>query len=171
MISLTGSSIGCSCRRRPTTAHSNSFSTLLELLDPYRFTRGVKVTRPKTDLAPVMVRRLKEDIRAVQGGFPKRNVRRIEIDGLPEEAPELELSRLLDEYRIAREERYRSESSRVRHAAGLMVIRLRQQLLSSIEAFVRTLLVHRRTCCATGKKPTKTARHNLGSTPIKPSLS
>ena len=129
----------------PHNGHSNSFSTLLELLDPYRFTRGVKVTRPKTDLAPVMVRRLKEDIRAVQGGFPRRNVRRIEIDGLPEDAPELELSRLLDEYRTAREERYWSESSRVRHAAGLMVIRLQQQLLSSIEAFARTLLVHRRT--------------------------
>ena len=27
----------------PHNGHSNSFSTLLELLDPYRFTRGVKV--------------------------------------------------------------------------------------------------------------------------------
>ena len=47
----------------PHNGHSNSFTTLLELLDPYRFTRGVKVTAPKTDLEPVMVRRLKEDIR------------------------------------------------------------------------------------------------------------
>ena len=53
-----------------------------------------------------MVRRLKEDIRAVQGGFPKRDVVRIAIDGLPDDAPELELSRLLDEYRTAREERF-----------------------------------------------------------------
>ena len=129
----------------PHNGHSNSFSTLLELLDPYRFTRGVKVTRPKTDLAPVMVRRLKEDIRAVQGGFPKRNVKRIDIDDLPEDVPELELSRLLDEYRTAREERYSSEPSRIRHAAGLMVVGLQQRLLSSIEAFARTLKVHRRT--------------------------
>jgi len=43
----------------PHNGHTNSFSTLLELLDPYRFTRGVKV-RAKTDLEPVMVRRLKE---------------------------------------------------------------------------------------------------------------
>lgn len=45
----------------PHNGHSNSFSTLLELLDPYRFTRGVKV-RGKKALEDVMVRRLKEDI-------------------------------------------------------------------------------------------------------------
>ena len=129
----------------PHNGHSNSFTTLLELLDPYRFTRGVKVTAPKTDLDPVMVRRLKEDIRELQGGFPKRNVERIVIDGLPDDAPELELSRLLDQYRTAREERYRSESSRVRHAAGLMVVGLQQRLLSSVEAFARTLRTHRQT--------------------------
>ena len=47
----------------PHNGHSNSFSTLLELLDPYRFTRGVKV-RGRKALEDVMVRRLKEDIRA-----------------------------------------------------------------------------------------------------------
>ena len=67
----------------PHNGHSNSFSTLLELLDPYRFTRGVKV-RGKRVLEDVMVRRLKEDIREVQGGFPKRNVERVAIDGIPE---------------------------------------------------------------------------------------
>ena len=129
----------------PHNGHSNSFSTLLELLDPYRFTRGVRVTAPKTDLDPVMVRRLKEDIRALQGGFPMRNVKRIVIDGLPADAPELELSRLLDEYGTARDERFSLESKRVRFTARLMVIGLQQRLLSSIEAFARTLLVHRRT--------------------------
>ncbi len=129
----------------PHNGHSNSFSTLLEILDPYRFTRGVKVTAPKQDLAPVMVRRLKEDIRALQGGFPKRNVQRIEIDGLPHDAPELALSRLLDEYGRVRDERYSLESKRVRYAARLMVVGLQQRLLSSIEAFHRSLLVHRRT--------------------------
>ena len=61
----------------PHNGHSNSFSTLLELLDPYRFTRGVKV-RGKKALEDVMVRRLKEDIREVQGGFPeaRRRARR-----------------------------------------------------------------------------------------------
>jgi SNF2-related domain len=75
----------------PHNGHSNSFSTLLELLDPYRFTRGVKI-RGKKALDEVMVRHLKEDIRSIQGGFPKRIVDPVVIDGLPEEAPELVLS-------------------------------------------------------------------------------
>ncbi len=41
---------------------------LTEVDDPYRFTRGVKV-RGKPALEGVMVRRLKEDIREVQGEF------------------------------------------------------------------------------------------------------
>jgi hypothetical protein len=61
----------------PHNGHSSSFSTLLELLDPFRFTRGVSI-RGKKDLEEVMVRRLKEDIREVQGGFPKRHVVRLE---------------------------------------------------------------------------------------------
>jgi superfamily II DNA or RNA helicase len=128
----------------PHNGHSNSFSTLLELLDPYRFTRGVKV-RGKRALEDVMVRRLKEDIREVQGGFPKRNVVRLVIDGLPREAPELVLSHLLDEYRSAREERFAGSTRRAQAAAGLLVVGLQQRLLSSIEAFARSLKVHRAT--------------------------
>ncbi len=127
----------------PHNGHSNSFSTLLELLDPYRFTRGVKVR--KAALEEVMVRRLKEDIRAVQGGFPRREVVPMVLDGLPEDAPELELSRLLDEYRGLREERFAGTTRRARAAAALPVVGLQQRLLSSIEAFARTLAVHRRT--------------------------
>ena len=92
-----------------------------------------------------MVRRLKEDIREVQGGFPKRHVERIAIDDLPDDAPELVLSRLLDEYRTAREERFAATSSRAQAAAGLLVVGLQQRLLSSIEAFARSLEVHRAT--------------------------
>ena len=103
----------------PHNGHSNSFSTLLELLDPYRFTRGVKVHGKKA-LQDVMVRRLKEDIRLLQDGFPKRRVVRIEIADLPEDAPELTLSRLLDEYRTEREKRYVSASGSVRAAAGCL---------------------------------------------------
>jgi hypothetical protein len=64
-------------------------------------------------LEDVLVRRLKEDIRAVQGGFPKWIVERVTIEGLPADAPELDLSRLLDEYRTAREERFASTSRRL----------------------------------------------------------
>ena len=128
----------------PHNGHSNSFATLLELLDPYRFTRGVPV-RGRGALDEVMVRRIKEDLRAVQGGFPRREVRRMVIDRLPEEAPELVLSRLLDEYRGVREERLQAIPARARAAAGLLVVGLQQRLLSSIEAFAISLRRHRRT--------------------------
>ena len=41
-------------------------------------------------------------------GYPKRNVERIVVDRLPEGAPELVLSRLLDQYSTVREERFAS---------------------------------------------------------------
>ena len=128
----------------PHNGHSNSFSTLLELLDPYRFTRGVKV-RGKGDLDAVMVRRLKEDIRAVRGGFPQREVVPVVIDNLPSDAPELALSRLLDRYRALREERHAKALAKARSAAALLVVGLQQRLLSSTEAFARSLQVHERT--------------------------
>ena len=128
----------------PHNGHSNSFATLLELLDPYRFTRGVPV-RGKSALQDVMVRRIKEDIRELQGGFPKREVCPVVIDGLPDDAPELVLSRLLDEYRSVRETRFQDVPARTRAAAGLLVVGLQQKLLSSIEAFAISLARHRKT--------------------------
>jgi SNF2 family DNA or RNA helicase len=128
----------------PHNGHSNSFSALLEILDPHRFCRGVPVKGKKL-LEDVMVRRLKEDIREVQGGFPRRLVKQLDIDGLPADAPELRLSLLLDEYRRLREGRLQGVSKRKQAAAALLVSGLQQRLLSSVEAFARTLRVHRRT--------------------------
>ena len=127
----------------PHNGHSNSFSALLEILDPQRFCRGVPVKKKMLD--EVMVRRLKDDIREILGGFPKRHVVQINIDGLPADAPELRLSALLDEYRQLREQRLSGETRRKQAAAGLLITNLQQRLLSSIEAFSRTLRVHRRT--------------------------
>ncbi|MCH7685254.1 MAG: DEAD/DEAH box helicase, partial [Planctomycetes bacterium] len=127
----------------PHNGHSNSFSALLEILDPQRFCRGVTVPAKHRD--EVIVRRLKEDIREIQGGFPKRNVVQITIDGLPSDAPELKLANLLNEYRETREERLKNETKRKQASAGLLIVGLQQRLLSSVEAFARTLKVHRRT--------------------------
>ena len=127
----------------PHNGHSNSFSALLEILDPQRFCRGVPVTPKHRD--EVVVRRIKEDIREIQGGFPKRNVVQVTIDGLPEAAPELKLAALLDQYRQLREERLKNESKRKQASAGLLIVNLQQRLLSSVEAFARTLRVHRKT--------------------------
>jgi len=127
----------------PHNGHSNSFSALLEILDSQRFTRGVKVLTSR--LNDVMVRRLKEDIRSIVGGFPQRIVRQVDLDGLPEEAPELKLSTLLDQYREVRQLRMAGATKRKQAEAALLVSGLQQRLLSSVEAFARTLRVHRRT--------------------------
>ena len=126
----------------PHNGHSNSFSALLEILDPQRFCRGVRVLKGQLD--EIMVRRLKSDIRALEGGFPKRNVVQVDINGLPEDAPELVLASRLDAYRVEREKRLKDDT-RSRQAAGALVIGgLQKRLLSSIEAFAKTLAVHRK---------------------------
>lgn len=127
----------------PHNGHSNSFSALLEILDPQRFCRGVPVKQKMLD--DTMVRRLKDDLRAIQGGFAIRNVVQLDIDGLSADAPELRLSALLDEYRQLREERLSGETKRKQASAGLLITGLQQRLLSSVEAFARTLRVHRKT--------------------------
>lgn len=127
----------------PHNGHSNSFSALLEILDPQRFCRGVRVS--EAVLRDVMVRRLKEDLRETGIAFPKRNVVQVDIKDLPPETPELKLAALLDQYRLLREERLQDETKRVQSASGLLICGLQQRLLSSVEAFSRTLRVHRNT--------------------------
>lgn len=125
----------------PHNGHSNSFSALLELLDPQRFIRRVKVR--KGDLDAVMVRRLKEDIREIQGGFPQRIVQEIKFDDLPNDAAELVLARKLAELRDLREQRLSQAARSAQTAAKLVLSHLQQRLLSSIEAFAHTIRVHR----------------------------
>src|SRR5208337_3876357 len=100
---------------------------------------------------------------AVEGGFPKRVVRQIDIGGLPPETPELRLSVLLDQYRELREERLSHETKRKQASAALLISGLQQRLLSSVEAFARTLRVHRRTVQrqldAGGKEQTRPNSH------------
>ena len=126
----------------PHNGLSNSFSALLEILDPQRFVRGTPVEPKLRD--EVMVRRLKMDLREISGGFPKRIPVPVILDGLPADAPELELSRLLDEYWDARDERLKDLPTKQRAAQGLILVNLQKRLLSSIEAFHRTLSAHRR---------------------------
>ena len=137
----------------PHNGHSNSFSALLEILDPNRFTRGVKVERGQLD--KVMVRRLKSDLRALHvEGYPERLVVQLDLthaDGswscrarqpgaetlaLGNADPvELRLSSLLAEY---------TELMRPRRSkrGQLVFINLQKRLLSSVEAFYRTLKLH-----------------------------
>jgi superfamily II DNA or RNA helicase len=126
----------------PHNGHSNSFSALLAMLDPQRFTRGVPV-EPK-DCEPVMVRRLKSDLRELGAAFPKRDIKEVTLEGLPPDAPELELSHLLSEYESVREERLAGLPPREQAQARIIFSGLQQRLLSSVPAFLRTLEAHRR---------------------------
>ena len=134
----------------PHNGHSNSFSSLLEILDSERFIRGVRVTKENRDA--VMVRRLKDDLRNIGvPGFPKRNVVQIDLPAalgeklLPQDIPELVLADLLNRYRSLRLNRLAGLPKRQRTHFELLVTQLQQRLLSSVEAFARSLRVHRRT--------------------------
>jgi len=115
----------------PHNGHSNSFSTLLSLLDRQRFTRGVKAD-PRA-LEQVMVRRLKSDLRAmsIADGFPEREV--VALSLTTNTAPEIELARLLAEYTALA-----TKTARDR----LVYINLQKRLLSCVRAFARTLEKH-----------------------------
>jgi SNF2 family DNA or RNA helicase len=126
----------------PHNGHSNSFSALLEMLDPQRFTRGVEV-RPK-DLDPVMVRRLKSDLRRLGHAFPYREIEPIVLDRLPIKTPELVLASKLADYGALRMRRISSLPAHKAALAKLAFVGLQQRLLSSIAAFTRTLKTHRR---------------------------
>jgi ERCC4-related helicase len=126
----------------PHNGHSNSFRTLLELLDPNRFNRGVE---PKPELLKeVMIRRLKVDLRSSSIEFPERKVESISIEGLSPETIELKHAKLLREYWLLRKARLLAQSSNKRRlmAGKLPIILLQKRLLSSVSAFHQTLALH-----------------------------
>lgn len=130
----------------PHNGHSNSYSALLELLDPQRFCRGTKVEHDSAAIKSIMVRRLKEDIREVTGGgFPKRETPAVVIDGLPKDSPELILPELLDEYRKVRQKRVDGLAKSKQSISAIVISGLQQRLLSSPKAFSRTLRKHKET--------------------------
>ncbi len=175
----------------PHNGHSNSFSALLELLDPQRFTRGVKI-RGRDQLDAVMVRRLKEDLRQLGvEQFPVRKLVRVELThdgttwtsttttrdprtktdtpgatGVLAEGPaaELQLAEMLGEYtRLMRPGR---------GSGGLVFVNLQKRLLSSVEAFWRTLQAHgKRDLTPTAPPSTLSVDADLTPAALQPTLS
>ncbi|MCA9488578.1 MAG: DISARM system SNF2-like helicase DrmD [Myxococcales bacterium] len=126
----------------PHNGHSNSFSTLLHLLDPQRFTPGVTVSGVD-ELDPIMVRRLKRDLRGEVGDLPERKL----VDHvirLPADAAEVQIGKLLEEYETLNGESLKGLPTREREARKLICINLHKRLLSSVAAFHRTLEQHAR---------------------------
>lgn len=124
----------------PHNGHSNSFSSLLEILDPQRFTRGVPV-RPR-ELDAVMVRRLKSDLRHFGERFPRRIVEPVRITGLAGDEPDLRLPRMLAAYGAGLSAQATALPPRQAGLARLAFVGLQQRLLSSPQAFMETLRVH-----------------------------
>jgi Helicase conserved C-terminal domain len=127
----------------PHNGHSNSFQRLMSILDPQRFCPGVPVGVRERD--QVLIYRLKEDLRDLEITFPKREVEPILIAAPVNGTPELELANELDAYCTLREARLRDEPMRIRNASAFLKSGLQQRLLSSVEAFWRTLIKHKRT--------------------------
>lgn len=117
----------------PHNGHSNSFSALMAMLDPQRFTPGVPITAGSKSLSAVMVRRLKRDLQTLgKSSFSIRDVVRIPLTSA--DCAEVELSRMLAEY---------TDLTKPKRGRGQLVfINLQKRLLSSIEAFHRTLQAH-----------------------------
>lgn len=147
----------------PHNGHSNSFSSLLELLDPMRFTRGVPISGAD-ELAPVMVRRLKSDLRQLGvERFPRRVLVQLALEHDGSEwgstetrydaetrAEEVGASASLGDHpplelQLAEKlARYTELCAGGKGRSRLTFVRLQQRLLSSPEAFARTLEVHAR---------------------------
>jgi superfamily II DNA or RNA helicase len=120
----------------PHNGNRASFATLLELLDPQRFTRGAE-PNPEA-LAEVMVRRIKDDIRNEDGSprFTERITERIEViySDIDREG-----HRLLTEYVNARRD---AGGQRQSTAVDMVALLLKKRLFSSPNAFADTLQVH-----------------------------
>jgi hypothetical protein len=145
----------------PHNGHSNSFSALLELLDPVRFTRGVPV-EGKKDLEPVMVRRLKRDLRKLGvDKFPRRllvqmslrnvdarwTVERTAYDAetgtqQPSTSGDLGPGEPVELVLAGRLQRYTDLCAPASGHGRFPFVCLQQRLLSSPEALARTLEAH-----------------------------
>lgn len=142
----------------PHNGHSNSFSSLLEILDPQRFTRGVPVHDRKI-LNEVMIRRLKKDIKNLElsDDYPDRHVVRILLsatdpdadkstwtaeDGKQHSLGEAGTADLV----LADKLRQYASVAQIKGKRGrLAIVNLQKRLLSSVEAFARTVRRHAKT--------------------------
>ena len=141
----------------PHNGHSNSFSALLEILDPQRFTRGIEVGREDHD--QVIVRRLKADLRQLTNTpFPKRVVEPITFPNAVDECPELQLSEHVEKFFGESDLPQRSQ------------IRLQQRLMSCVQSFCTTLSREMDSFAPADADRAKTLLEQAGPLRFKPDL-
>lgn len=123
----------------PHNGYTESFTSLLELLDDQRFSRSI--LPDEKQLSQVMIRRLKTDLVDKDGKpiYPQRNLQALSI---PFTADERSIHRLLDTYCASRE-----KTSRDAGATGTKFVNslLKKRLFSSPAAFASTLERHHTT--------------------------
>ncbi len=120
----------------PHNGYTESFTSLLELLDDQRFSKNI--LPDEKQLSRVMVRRLKTDLVDAEGNplYPRRN---LQVLPIPYTQEERRIHRLLDEYCRSREETCRGRArTGTRFVNGL----LKKRLFSSPAAFASTLERH-----------------------------
>jgi hypothetical protein len=151
----------------PHNGHSNSFSALLEIVEPTRFIRTRPVSGPG-DLQAVLVRRLKSDLRKLgRSGFPERIIQSHTLrlaDTSPQPHALKEPSVRSWDYGVQTDDGAIEHIATVRaHDADIVLLSLldeysaflndsqtarnaslvlQKRLLSSIAAFATTLAVH-----------------------------
>lgn len=129
----------------PHNGYKESFTALLELLDPQRFARGVEPNPEQ--LSRVLVRRLKRELREElppnPDGTPRFAERR--VVAMPVDYPEDERRAhdLIERYADSRRSHQKRGSKR--SAADFVTLLLKKRLLSSPTAFANTLEQHRST--------------------------
>ena len=120
----------------PHNGYTESFTAMLEMLDPLRFARCTQVNQEQ--LKKIMVRRIKDDMVDALGRrrFPKREVEALAVQLT---AQEQELFRTLDEYTKRRLDR---AAGRDRLPVRFSLTLLKKRLLSSVLAFRNSIDVH-----------------------------
>jgi superfamily II DNA/RNA helicase len=120
----------------PHNGYTESFTSLLELLDDQRFSRNI--LPDDKQLSQVMIRRLKTDLVDKDGKplYPKRNLQALSV---PFTADERAIHKLLDSYCKSREATSQNTGATgTRFVNGL----LKKRLFSSPAAFASTLEKH-----------------------------
>lgn len=120
----------------PHNGYTESFTSLLELLDDQRFSRNI--LPDENQLSQVMIRRLKTDLVDAYGNpiYPKRNLKALEIHFTPIERA---IHQTLDAYCRSRENTCKySGAIGTKFVSGL----LKKRLFSSPASFAATLEKH-----------------------------
>lgn len=121
----------------PHNGYTESFTSLLELLDDQRFARNILPDEKR--LSQVMIRRLKSDLVDAQGNplYARRTLQALEV---PYTAEEREIHRKLDDYCVSRER----AAGKAGNGFGTTFVNrlLKKRLLSSPAAFATTIEKH-----------------------------